>query len=266
MMRALLILLAFVGSALGANVTNLQTGQSLYNGLQLTSVASGEAACSTSQTTNAWDNFLEGFQNPTTGCDSNWTQVGTSANIFTNADSSSLTKYKPDGACNQAVKFVVPTDGTETYLQMDLGAAIDVDSVQTDVYFSIYVETAPDNFEYIPILGMEYNANPYTRFGVQLAKVGGQLVLLPVDSAGADNISIATGQWYVCKLSYDTAKATDGSTFTVWSNGSQVGQSIFTRGGGGAADIRYIFLGPCYALDVNDSGTFWIDLFMIKTN
>jgi hypothetical protein len=43
MIRALLILFFCVGSVVGQNVTNLYTGQSIYTGLQLTSVASASS-------------------------------------------------------------------------------------------------------------------------------------------------------------------------------------------------------------------------------
>lgn len=218
-------------------------------------------ACSTYNTTNAWDNFIEGFQTPTTGYESNvWTGVGTTANITVPADSSSLTTYKPDGACNQAFKLVVPTDGTETYIRGDLGASIDLDTIQTDVYFSLYVETGPDNSESYFIFGYRQSTTPSPSASIALGKTaGGQLQL----TCGS-SVNISAGQWYVIKWSFDIAQAVGGSSMTIWSNGSEIGSVTFQRAA--TTDMRYIFSGAIAGLDVNDSGTIWFDLIAIKTN
>lgn len=222
--------------------------------MQSPPVASG-AACSTYQTTNAWDDFIDGFQTATTGYESNgWVGVGTTANIYPAADSSALTSGKPDGACSQALKIVLPTDGTETYARCDLGVAIDLDVVQTDLYFCIYIESLEGNCQ---ILSYRTSTTPSASYPVTLSSTA-------IRAGASAEIPVASGQWYTVKLSYDTAAAVNGSVISVWSGGSLVGSASFTRSSG---DMRYLFLGGVVALDATtDYGTIWFDLVSVKTN
>lgn len=215
------------------------------------------AACSTFNTTNAWDDFIDGFQGAT-GYESNtWTAQGTVANVISNANSSSLSTYKPAGACDQALKVILPTDGTETNARLDLGYILDLDTIQTDVYFCIYVETGPDAGESYVVYTYRTGAANDT-LAVTLANTAGQLTLTPKDGI---SINISAGQWYTVKMSYTTAGP--GCSITIWSNGSQVGSTTFYRLGG---DMRYLYFGAPFNLDANDSGTVWFDLISIKTN
>lgn len=226
------------------------------------------ATCSTFDTTNAWDNFIDGFQIATTGYESNvsysvWSEVGTTANIYEAADSSALTTYKPSGACSQALKFVFPTDGTETYSYANLGAAIDLDTIQTDIYFALYVETGPDNGEAVQIFSYRGTSVPGA-YGVTIDNSGGQLRLSTAGGSGSAYQNISAGQWYTIKLSYDTAVGEDGSALYIFSNGELVSSDAFTRAA--TIDIQYIFFGGVVSLSANDSGTLWFDLVSVKTN
>lgn len=225
------------------------------------------AACSTYNTTNAWDNFIEGFNVATTCLESNvWTTNGTTANWTIPADSTALTTYKPAGACNQAVKLVVPTDGTETYLKADLGAAIDVDTIQTDVYFSFYLETAPDvagETYSIFFCGPQCDGDIYLATDVQIRLFVAQPQIRVTSDDTTTWRNISAGQWYVVKLSFGTSPTAGQSTFTLWSNNTQICSDAFDRQAG---DIRCLYLGAPYGLAANESGTIWFDLLTVKTN
>lgn len=219
--------------------------------------------CSTYNTTNAWDNFIEGFQ-AVTGYESNgWSHVGTSANITSNYNSSALTTYKPEGACNQCLHVVAPNDGTETFARMNLGAAIDIDTIQTDIYFSFYIQTGlPSDAQYCWIAGFG-STTAASSVGVAITN---DLGVIKIRASAANNTTfrtISAGQWYVVKISLDTAKASFGSSYTVWSNGLQILSDTFTRA---AADIQYLGLGAVLALDAGETFTIDYDLLCIKTN
>lgn len=236
--------------------------------MQTVSVGGG-GACASNQTTNHWDNFLEGFEIPVSGYESNvWTEVGTTANIQHAYDSSGLSTYKPPGDCNQCWHIAVPNDGTETYAKGDLGAAntIDLDTVQTEVTINFYLETKQPNLAAIePILALNADGGFGVYTGLQYENDGANVPT--IRAAGSSNspwISIATGQWYTIVLMLDTAQAVDGSSITIWSNGSLVGApQPFRRG---AVDLRFVWLGPHTGLGANQSCTFDVDLVAIKTN
>lgn len=236
--------------------------------LRFITTTTGEAppACSTGNTTNAWDNFLEGFQTPTTGFESNgWALSGTTNNI-TMVDSTSLTSNKPDGACNQCIQVVVNDDGTETWASCDLGVGgtIDLDTVQTDVFFSFYVVTGPNVAnEVFSIFGMG-GTSVGSSHKVQLHNVGGVLKVYFVSSGTGDPITISAGQWYVAKISFDTAAEVNGSAFYLYSGGSLVGSdTTITRL---TTDVRYIAVGSSLGVDAGDNGTVLFDIIAVKTN
>ena len=228
---------------------------------QVTNLPASGAACATANTTNAWDELLEGF-NDVDGKENTWADVGTTANITYGADSSALTTYKPTGACDKAWKLVVPTDGTETYSGWDRGSAIDIDTLAADIYLSLYVEVKPDANEYFNLL--DYNVTSgVSEKGILLrSSAAAQLNVISAGASGSDAINISTGQWYVLKLHLATTAAE--STLTVWSNGALIGSvDTFTRSAG--IDLRYIKIGAPFQLDANDSGTIWVDLIAIHT-
>lgn len=229
-------------------------------------VVSG-GTCSTYDTTNAWDNFIEGFQIDTSGYESNvlysvWITNGV-GNVNYAFDSSSLTTGKPPGACNQCWRIVLPTDGTEAWARADLGAAIDIDTIQTDLTISIYVESGPGTSKsyFIAIWGTSATAVSWA-VGLDINNNAGQLQLR-ARATSTVTVNISAGQWYTAVISLDTARAVGGSTLYVYSEDSLVNSGTFQRN---ASDIRYIFIGGPNSLDSGDSGTLDFDLITIKTN
>jgi len=263
-MKHVLALFSLVALLSDAHSSAQFFGTGPFYASTLKSPGGGGGACASNQTTNSWDELLEGFETASTGYEaSGWTEFGTTANISHAADSSALATGKPDGACSKAWKLVVPTDGTATGARWDRGSTIDLDTVQTDVWFSFYVETAPDSGEGFFIWEYTGLSSP-ENFGLQLRNNGGTLQVITVAGGGSDAINILTDRWYVGKISFDVAAAADGTTFTLWSNGSVVGTDSFTRHS--AVDLRYIYIGATSFLEAGDSGTVWFDLLQVKTN
>lgn len=227
-----------------------------------------EAAAQSSDTTNAWDNFLEGFQTATTGYESNiWTGFGTTANISPAYDTTSLTTYKPPGVCNQSLHIVVPDEGTETYIRGDLGAGqiIDLDTIQTDVSLCFYLEAnISGNLSSCPMFSFNADGGFGVYNGLEIQSASSTPQIRAHGTANSNWISIATGQWYTIVISFDTAQAAGGSNIKIWSNGSQVGSTqTFQRS---AVDLRYIFCGTHDGLDANEGFTADWDIIGIKTN
>lgn len=222
------------------------------------------AGCSTYDTTNTWNRFIEGFGMVSTGYESNnlWSLTGTAENVTPNGDSTALTTGKPAGACNQALKVVVPTDGTETYTATTNSLLIDLDTVQADLTLCLYVETGPDAGEGYSIVSYRGSATPSSSTGIRLQNTGGQIEIFARGAVNSSVINISAGQWYTVRLSFDTAQAAGGSSMTVWANGSAVGSVTFQRQAG--TDLNFLFVGAPYDLTANESGTVWFDLIGIK--
>lgn len=219
-------------------------------------------ACATSQTTNSWDDLLEGFEDGD-GYDVTWTEIGTTANITEGADSASLTSGKAPGQCNKAWKLAAPTDGTATYARWDNGSTIDLDTVAVVISLQFYVEVEPDNNEGWSILSYRISTTPTSGAGAVLLKTAGGVLTVAGTGTGATGIAITGGQWYTLVFTLDTARAVDGSSLKVFANGSLVGSDLYQRS---TDDLRYLYIGAPVGLAVNESGTIWFDLVSIKTN
>lgn len=217
---------------------------------------SAPAACATTQTTNVWDDLLEGFQD-VDGYDNTWTQVGTTANITAGADSSALTTGKAPGQCAKAWKLIVPTDGTETFAYWDYGSSVNLDSQAMSVTCNLYIESAPLAADNYVIFSFRGTAIP----GV----IGNMVLLQNVAGVVSLNcwgqlVTVSAGQWYTVKITLATTAAS--STFEVWSQGSLTGSATVTRD---TATFRYLFMGATRLLETDDSGTLWFDTVAINT-
>jgi len=238
-------------------------GNAVLNTYSVAAVAEAPTACSTYDTTNSWDDFIEGFETATTGYESNvWTKIGTTANINEVYDSSALTDFRPPGVCSQSLYVDIPTDGTETWLRGNLGYVIDVDTVQTDFVCSFYVVTGPGTNEALGLVGVgQFNTGASWVANIFLQNTAGQLNVKC--SFNATTINISAGQWYTAIISMDTARAATGSTFSLFSGGSHVGTTL--TGQRGASDIGYLYVGGFTSVDAGDNATIVYDLIGINT-
>jgi hypothetical protein len=230
----------------------------------LTNHATTVSACSTTDTTLPHDTLLEGFQLASNGYgDGNsftTTEVGTTANIDSYADSSALASGKPDGACDRAWKLTVPTDGTETYVYYDLGSSIDTDTVMINVVFYLWVEAGSmdANGESCFVMQLGNGTTPGTSetCRINLKNSGGNIQLEAGAASTTTATTITTGAWHKVALHIDTTNTScsltidDGTTYT------------FQRG---AFDVRYLFFGASQNLGAGENGTLWFDLITINT-
>lgn len=216
------------------------------------------ASCSKTDTTNAWNAFIEGFE---TGSYSNWNLVGTTANITTNYDSSALTTGKPPGACNQCLKVIVPTDGTETYITNYLDASIVSSTWQTDVYFSFYVGAGPPDTKRYVLFHCGTGNNAMSMMSI--TNNGGQLYVQASATDATTWRPIDATAWYTAKMKYDTAGAAGGSHFLLWSCGTNVCDDAFDRP---AFNLQTIRLGGVSGVDSGEGGTYYFDNVLVRTN
>lgn len=252
------LILAILFAAFAASA---QVPQETVNNWMLMAVPNS-GPCSTYNTTNAWDNFIEGFQTTTTGYESNgWTAFGTTANIYPATDTSSLGTYKPAGACSQALKIIAPNNGAETYAFITNN--IDLDAQATDVTFSFYVAsgTVSAGADYAIFRYYDYVAAAGTR--VYLTETSGNLGIYPYGTTIFATNTISADTWYTCVLSLDAAQAVGGSSLKLFSNGSQVGTTTAFRRP--AADIGVTRVGFNFGLDAGETGTIYYDIIAIKT-
>lgn len=262
MRLAFLILLFVFACAARAQTTNLATGDTIATGDEWVNVAG--AACSTTDTTNSWDEFLEGFQTATTGYEeANWLEVGTTANISPAYDSSALTTYKPPGACDQALRIIVPADGTETYSYVQLDQEFTLSVTQIDVYYSFYIESELATGKQVTQFSYRSTSTPAATQGVQIGNTTGQSWVFALGATNSSAINVSDGQWNTVKLSYDTAAAAGGSTITVFANGAVVGSETFTRS---AEAMEYLFFGGAVGVSTDEGYTVLFDVIAVKSN
>lgn len=224
-------------------------------------VASG-AGCSTSQQTNAYDRLREGFEAGGTSFEwVGWTNFGVGDYITTNADTTSLTQGKPAGACNTAIKFTIPNDtATETYTSWYTNGIINVDVIQTDIYFSFLLVDGLDNLtEQVAVFGTSETPTPLANL-VRITN-GGAMKIVVKDSSA---YNLHSNCWYSCKMSLDLAAAAGGSSLQIWSNAVLVSTLNFQRNVG--SDLRSVGVGIVNGLNVGMPITLYFDLVTIKAN
>lgn len=219
----------------------------------------GGTACATSDTSLPHDELLEGFQTATTGYENTWAETGTTANITAAADSTALTSGKPAGACNQAWKLVVPTDGTETYTQWNRGSSINPTTQAATFTFYVYIETPPDNGEVFYIFSLGSVTSPATAVArISLRNTTGTITLTAVGSSSSADVTVTTGAWHKVATYIDTSTTGNLSTLTI-DGGAANG---FNRN---TTAMQYLSLGATSSLEANDSGTLWFDLVCLNT-
>jgi hypothetical protein len=222
-------------------------------------------ACVTANHTNGTSYFAEGFQDPAVGYETNvWTELGTVANITSYGDSSALTLYKPDGACNRALRIELPDDdSSETSARCDFGTGTGIVTSNSfvTVKFSIYIERAPavGKFYKIMALGNGPTAPTFNTCYVNLTNtVGDQMMVYASGTTAGAPINIETGEWYTFVVSLDKDRGLNGSSLTVYSGGSQIeSPSTFQRT---LYNVRYGFFGGVNGVDLYDGGILWFDL------
>lgn len=221
-----------------------------------TSVSIG---CSSSDTTVPHDTFLEGFQTATTGYENTWSEFGTTANITPAGDSSALTSGKPTGACNQAIKFVMPSDGTETYIRWNRGSLLDIDSVGLDLVFYIYVEDliATDLQQYnMVVLSSGDTIGTYATY-LALGRSGANTYLNANGADASANIIFTRNAWHQVNLHLHSIAG--GSYINVDGGSNQP----FTRVVG--VDFQYLWFGSVSGLAASENNTIWFDLICLNT-
>lgn len=219
-------------------------------------------ACGTLNTSlTATNRLLEGFQITTTGYEHiysaiGYTEVGTTANITPAADSTSLTSGKPTGACNQAWKLVVPTDGTHTYAQWDNSTEIDIDASGFTATFYLYIEVAPDATENYSVFRLS-NSTDSGVVSVTLNNTAGVVQVRAVGSTASNLINTATGAWH--KIVVFLSTVTSSCTIAVNDGTAET----FTRTSN--RDVQIMRFGSPLSLGAGDSGTIWFDLIALGT-
>ena len=224
----------------------------------------GVAACSTSDSTLAHDEFREGFTSLAT--DNTWVSGGGEAGITltTNADISSLTTGKAAGQCDYAFKAdIVSSGGTETYIRWDRGSGI---ATNVDIYtaFYLWVDTAPDSGEGFTFAYFGANSNPTTggrRHFLTLNNTAGQLKLTASGqtstSTTGSNGNISTGTWNLVEVSSGVGEG-NPSTLTI-NGGSALNFASANQ------LMRYVSIGSVVSLEAGDSAVFYIDLVCVNT-
>ena len=257
MVKALAILLATASLAFGQAFT-MRDSAWLAN-VNATAVQS----CLTTDTTNAHDLVLEGFQTPTTGTnDGNSLTVAvyaaTATNITFSADTTSLTNGKPAGACDRAMRVVVDTDGVLEWASWNYGSAFDLDATPMSVIFYLYIATGPDTGESFAVFTCGGNAAPSsTRTAwVTLVNTGSALVLRGIGTSTAADATVDTGQWY--KVAVNLGVATTGSASSLQVDDGDA--KTFDRV---ANDPQWFFFGSPYLLSENENADLYFDLICV---
>lgn len=212
------------------------------------------AACSKGQTTNQWSLLIEGF---TSGYDSNqWVEVGATTNITEGADSSALTSAKPPGACDTAWRIVDSNDAATTRARIAVGSITNNSVIVLG--FNLYIAEGPDTMgEAYQIYGFTAATAASSVRGINLQNNGGgQLQLQAKGAVDSTAINVSAGQWYTVILQLDPIAGADGSTFSVYSGGSQVGTDAFTRTD---SDIVYLHIGLVLGTAVGEEADLYFD-------
>lgn len=221
--------------------------------------ASG-GACATTDTDVPYDEFLEGFQTDTTGTnDGNaWAAalVGTTANIDCWKDTTALSDNKQAGACDRAWYVSLPTDGTETFIRYDRGSSIDLDTQPIDVYFDVWIDTAPDAGESYVILMLRNTEAGSAVARCYLKNNSGTLQMWGNGDTTSTAITVSASTWIPTRMHI----ATDGDANSYIAIGSTT--NTFERT---VNDFRWISFGAPEGLDANDSGAFYLDRVCVNS-
>ena len=213
------------------------------------------AACETTDTALPHDTLLEGWPTGFDNPGATWI-TNTTGGTVEIADTTLLTTNKPDGACNEGLKVV--WNAAVTYLEYDYGSSIDIDTVNLDIYFSIYVD-AIDTGDIIRCFSCGTSTTPGASAPVQLQITESAGTIAFVADGAVDSASVsglALDRWHNIMLHLDTTA--ESSYMTV--NGGA--HQAFTRA---AADVRYCFFGATASVGAGESGTFYYDVFSLNT-
>lgn len=246
----------FLLSVLAGITVNSQLGLQSPGFVGQLSKKVSTVSCLSSDTTLPHDTLLEGFQTP--GYENSWTEVGTTANINDQYDSSALSTGKPTGACDLALQLTAPTDGTETYFKWNNGSEIDLDTQAVDVVFYLYLDTAPDDGENFYLL-LAQTAGSTTDVYITLRNNAGTIEIAGSGASTSAYQSISTGQWLKVKLHMDTTTSGSLSYIQVDDGTKRMFNRMSSR------DFQYLSLGTVLGLDVNDSAVMIFDLIAINT-
>lgn len=225
-------------------------------GLNKPAVAS---ACATTDTSIAHDELLEGFQTATTGYENTWAESGTTANIDSYYDTSSLTSGKPTGACDRAWQLVVPSDGTETWATWTKASSIPV-TTTIDVVFYIYLSSLPATSKALfPFcIDGDYD-DAIARF--HIFNSGGSGLCRVQTGDSSSYVSFTASTWHKVQIHLD---ATPENSWVALDDGAQ---EQFTRLVTTYKTLKYIKIGAPYTLAAGDADgvSVVVDLICINT-
>lgn len=224
----------------------------LRNPSVLANLKPNSAACSVSDSANPHDTLAESFIG--TGYQNSWTEPAGSPDE--DYDISALTSGKPAGTCNEGLDCSYT--GAARYSQWDNGSNIDIDTINLDVYLTIWVASTTSQTSRTGSWGT--SATPGTSFcGVlRLTSDGaGNVTLLMEGTVNSAAISITESAWHTVKIHFDTTAA---NSYIQVDGGAQ---QTFTRPA--TVDFRYSHIGGTHGISVGENATFVVGKYEIDT-
>lgn len=216
------------------------------------------ASCASSDTSQNWDEFLEGW----TGAgeeEATWTGTisGHGATMNNDYDTTALSSGKPAGACNEAQQWVVSnSDGTEEGQYIDVnGGTINYSTTATEINFYIYVDTMPALNTGFRIFGFGASTTIGTvSQSVLLQNDGGTCKLRLLAGGNTTYIACSEDTWHLVRILSDGA-----GNWTFYVDASSASTTISGTG------FRYLQVGPILNLDATEGATYYIDLIGVYT-
>lgn len=218
---------------------------------------SSSAACATSDTSLAHDEFLEGWGTP--GPENTWT-TNSSVNITydEDADTAARTENKPTGACDTALLVTVNAGSTASgSVYWNRGSAIAA-ATTVDHIFYLYFTSVPDVTEQFAMVaaGNSSSQGSGRQWWLYVTNAAGALSFQARGSTYSAVVAGSSNQWMKVRIHAD---ATAASSFLQIDDGAT---NTFTRAN---VDFQYLHIGAIAEVTSGDNATYYADLIAINT-